>query len=63
MFECRIKVSNSEQSYTKKSIQYEENVVIAEDSPLILELVNKAKSEFKGDVEDVKVTITMTFPV
>lgn len=59
MFECRIKVSNSEQSYTKKSLQYEENVVISEESPLILELVNKAKSEFKGEVEDVVVTLKL----
>lgn len=60
MFECRIKVSNAEQTYTKKSMQYEENVVISEDSPLLMELVEKAKSEFKGDVEDVKVTLTLT---
>lgn len=59
MFECRIKVSNSDQSYIKKSLQYEEDVVISETSPLLMELVAKAISEFKGAVEDVVVSIKL----
>lgn len=59
MFECSITLKNSEQRYTKKSLQYEEGIVISEDSPLIMELVQKAKSEFKGEVEDARVVLTL----
>lgn len=59
MFECKIRVSNSEQSYVKKSLQYEENVIVSQDSPLLQDLVNKAKSEFKGEVEDAVVTLKL----
>jgi bifunctional DNase/RNase len=57
MFECIIKVSNSEKTNTTKSLQYEEDVIISENSPILHELIKKAVEEFKGEVEDVRVTL------
>lgn len=61
MLEISVKVSNEEQAYTKKHLEYAEDVVLSHEDPRLAEFVKQAMDEFKGTVEDVVVRVKMVW--
>lgn len=55
--EVKVKVSNDEQKYTQKFPCYEK-ISICRDDPILKEMVDEAMKNFKGIVEEVKVSIS-----
>ena len=53
--EVKVKVSNDEQKYTQKFPCYEA-ICISKDDPTLAKMVEEAIKNFKGDVDEVKVT-------
>jgi len=56
--EIKIKISNDEQTYTKKFLCYETITLSKEDAEL-KKMVEGAVKEFKGPIDDVKVVSMM----
>jgi hypothetical protein len=65
MVEVSIKVSNSNQSLTKKEIDYSKSITISQDDHILKNWVGNAVKEFKGtdekDVEDVVLKFKMVW--
>ncbi len=61
MIEISVKVSNEEQTYTKKYLEYSEDLVLNHEDPRLAEFVKQAMGEFKGIVEDVVVRAKMVW--
>ncbi len=59
MIEISVKVSNEEQSYTKKCLEYSNDIVMCKDDPKLVAFVRQAVSEFKGPVERVVLRTVM----
>lgn len=57
MFELSIKVSNEEKKSITKHLVYRHDVFLSEHDETLAPLVNKAKKEFTGEIQDVKLTI------
>lgn len=56
----KVKVSNEEQTYTKKHLCYEP-ITMSKSDPELLAMVEATVNEFKGGVEDVNVTLSMVW--
>lgn len=61
MLEISVRVSNEEQSYTKKYLEYSEDLVMNHDDPRLAAFVQQAIGEFKGTVDDVTVRVKMVW--
>lgn len=61
MIEISVKVSNEEAKCTKKFIVYDENILISKDDPKLKEFVQNTVDSFKGNVDDVFVTIRIAW--
>jgi hypothetical protein len=59
MIEISVKVSNSDQSYTKRLLEYSDDIVMSRTNPKLFEIVQTAVGEFKGPVEKVIVRTVM----
>jgi len=57
MFELSIKVSNEEKKSISKHLVYRTDIYLSEHDETLSALVNKAKKEFPGEIQDVKLTI------
>jgi len=53
--EVKVKVANEEQKYTQMFPCYEK-ITISKDDPILSKMVEEAIKNFKGIVEEVKVT-------
>lgn len=61
MIEVSVRVSNEEAKFTKKFAIYDEKIVISQDDPRLKEIVQNTIDSFKGNVDDVFVTIKMSW--
>ena len=61
MIEIIVKVSNEDSKLTKNFIVYDENIVLSKEDPILLKTVQSVIDSFKEDVQDVFVTIKMSW--
>ena len=61
MLEISVKVSNSDQTFVMKYLEYSEDIVLSHDDPKMCGMVNKAIQAFGGVVEDVIVRIKLVW--
>ncbi len=61
MLEISVKVSNSDQTFVMKYLEYSEDIVLSKDDPKLSSMVEKAVKSFGGIVDDVVVRIKLVW--
>jgi len=61
MLEISVKVSNADQTFVMKYLEYAEDIVLSKDDPKLSGMVEKAVKAFGGVVEDVVVRIKLVW--
>ena len=59
MILASVKVSNEETNLTKKFPLYNENIILNKEDPLLQEIVKDVVDAFKGNVDEVALTLKM----
>lgn len=61
MLEITVKVSNCDQTFVTKYLEYSEDILLSKDDPKLSDMVDKAVKAFGSGVEDVVVRIKMVW--
>lgn len=61
MVEISVKVSNADQTFVMKYLEYSEHIVLNKDDPILSAMVEKAVKAFGGVVDDVVVRIKLVW--
>jgi hypothetical protein len=59
MFEVTIRVKGDDQTLNKKFLVYEKEVKVDHDDEYLKDIVESTLKDFKGDVDSVRVKISM----
>lgn len=59
MIEISITISNEEQKFTKKFMDYDQ-AIISKDNPVMQKMIEETISGFPGNVDDVRVRISFS---
>lgn len=61
MIEISVKLTNDESKFVMNFISHDEDIVLSKDDPKLQGYVKNAIDHFKGNVDDVFVTIKMSW--